>query len=423
MSTPVGAVLGAANHAKGFIPLLIRGVQYLRSRKYPKARRKTIGLAVAIVTEDERERLQIQSDFIDTLDHLISTTNLRSPLSVVVLANFHSQRIKTLEHAQRVLNKTGCRFLLWGKARNRKVRGEDNFVLDLQSVVQHSEIPSEISKKLSEEMTELLPQRRAIGRQDELNEFELNAASVELSAKYVLGVAAHLSYQVEMSIEIFEELNERLRRTKLNGFPTDVKESVKLLTLKVPIQLAQLHFHEAGETLLRWRKTRLDSDLEAVMAHVTKAERYVPDSYRSALLRAIYHFVKNRDVKRARKVIAPFKEAKYPDATWAIDEAFLLAYSGSMKASLRYYRIALKKLGAESALLLETEEFILWALGEEPSQVQLHFCLGLINYWGKQDFIEAKEDFSRFLATTQDADFSDSRELAKQYLEEMENKR
>jgi hypothetical protein len=378
-----------------------------------------LGLGIAISTEDDRDRQHLRSDFVETLEDLLTTTQLKTPLALVIIDGRHVEKIKTLEDARKVLIKTGCVFLLWGKVKNRRVKGQDNFVLDLQSAVRHGKISGEISEIFSEEMKALLPLRRNISIDDELADFELNAASVDLSARYILGVAAHLSDQVEMSIEIFEDLHKRLKRTKMQSFPVQVRESVRLLAAKVPIQLAELYFFQGSEALLRWRKHKNDDDLESMKVNADRGESHAQGTYRAALLYAIYYFVKYRDIKRARKIIAPFKKQLLPDPTWAVDEAFLLAYSGSLNSAIRYYRMAFNKFAADSRLLIETEEFILWVLSVEPEKKQLYFCLGLINYWGKRDSKKAVEDFNAFLEETNETEFPNERVLASKYVSEI----
>jgi len=46
---------------------------------------------------------------------------------------------------------------------------------------------------------------------------------------------------------------------------------------------------------------------------------------------------------------------------------------------------------------IQTEEFIQEILEQEPSKTQLHFCLGLINFYAKEDYGAAERDLARFL--------------------------
>jgi len=65
-------------------------------------------------------------------------------------------------------------------------------------------------------------------------------------------------------------------------------------------------------------------------------------------------------------------------------------------AGLRTYAKAFERPGAPG-LPLEAEEFIEWVLSLEPERGELYLCLGLINFYAKQDCETAERDLRRFL--------------------------
>jgi len=67
----------------------------------------------------------------------------------------------------------------------------------------------------------------------------------------------------------------------------------------------------------------------------------------------------------------------------------------------------------------ESEEFIHDILKLEPDKYQLRFCLGLINFFAKEDMNLAAEDFNRFLADGNENEFAEPRRLAKEYLKQI----
>lgn len=244
-----------------------------------------------------------------------------------------------------------------------------------------------------------------------------------LSSQYAVGVAAILCQQFDYAIELLEDLHRKLKRVREKEFPTQVRDSVRILKDKTTFQLTCLYIHKSGEIVFRWRKNRQIDELEEAKKYVDKADALGLGSYQGYIFRALYTFVKEGSVRKARKEIESLKKAKVPDSTWAFDEAFLLAYSGHMTSALRYYRMALKRLPTTSSVLVEIEEFILWMLSKEPDKVQLHFCLGLVNYWGKEDLSKATEDFERFLELTDDGAFPEARQLAAEYLDEIKKEK
>lgn len=187
--------------------------------------------------------------------------------------------------------------------------------------------------------------------------------------------------------------------------------------MNTTLNLGFVNLHKAGDFQWQWRKSRNIEDLEKMMEHLMEGGPY-KDSYYTAVLSSLYYFVKDRSTQRARKILVPWRIKALTDATGAFDEAFFYAYDGKLKDSVRCYNKAFKK-ETSSQILVEIEEFLLWILSDEPKKKQFHFCLGLINYFGKKDMITAKKDFEKFLRLTDDTEFNDQRELAKKYLDEI----
>ena len=75
-------VIEAAKTAKAAeenLNLVLRAIRWIRTNRYPKAPRKTYGLALAIVTENAQQRQQIVNDFIETLKDLLKGGDLNPP--------------------------------------------------------------------------------------------------------------------------------------------------------------------------------------------------------------------------------------------------------------------------------------------------------------------------------------------------------
>src|SRR5438445_406003 len=69
------------------------------------------------------------------------------------------------------------------------------------------------------------------------------------------------------------------------------------------------------------------------------------------------------------------------------------------------YRRAFQGPIGDRSVPVQCEEFIQIALAREPDRVQLHFCLGLINYHAKSDYAVAAEDLRQFLSKLKDGHF------------------
>ena len=57
-----------------------------------------------------------------------------------------------------------------------------------------------------------------------------------------------------------------------------------------------------------------------------------------------------------------------------------------------------------------------WVLEQEPDKIQLHFCLGLVNFLGKGDYARALQDFEKFLEAASKEQFEEQIRLAEAYI-------
>ena len=113
---PVDPVTPAAAYKtlKESIPLLWRAWKWYRSRKIPKPKRNTFGIAIAIAIENDAHRSQIGNDFIRTLRELVDNGDLRQWLSLIEIPQSQAAKIKSKADAIRLLQKSESVFILWG---------------------------------------------------------------------------------------------------------------------------------------------------------------------------------------------------------------------------------------------------------------------------------------------------------------------
>lgn len=402
--------------AKETLPLVVRLLRWLKGRHIPKPRRGTYGIAVAIHTENSDHQAQIASDFIETLRQVIEGGRVGAKLSLVVLPPERAAKVRRREDVQALLEKSESTFIIWGRARVRREKGKAVHVIDLSSAVGHDPITEEVQRRLAGEMAELLPQRRRIASDDDLAEFEVNAASAGFAVKYLLAIAAILSGQSAFAQELLEELLEQLRAFRGEMTPA-VKRSVQAMKARVPDVLASAHIEQVREIGYRWRKVRDERLLDEITNHVEEAARLRPDRYDIKVSRAFHLFVRDRNVEAVRRVLRECRLARIQDPTWRLSEAFIRAYRGDLSLATREYRIAFNR-DFDPRTVLEVEEFIEWFIGEEPGMTQFHFCLGLINLWGKKDGAQAVEHFREFVKTTPAGQFNEERGFALKAIED-----
>jgi len=410
---PVSALktVGAVSDSVSKLTKLWR---WFTSRRYPKPPLNHYGVVVGILTENDAQRAQLKTDFLNNLRHELKKTER---LIVLELPEPLALKLEESENARHVLKKTNSVLLLWGRLRRRNVDGEDTYVMDLRSAVRHSPLTKEVQTILAEEMRDLLSGRRLMAASNDLIGFEINALTVDLSARYIIASAAYLSYQRPLAATLWKELNRRLSSIKTTNLSSSVVDLITTLKTRVIMNLTTFHLDEASVSQYEWRKSRDVSFLEIMMRHLDSAESYTANLYQAATLRALYSFVTNRKVKRAREILMPYVNVK--DPTVSFDMAFFYAYDGKLTQATGYYKKAFA-LNPESRLLVELEEWFVWILSQEPDKTQLHYCLGLLNYFGKKDFIKARQDFENFLNLTE-GQFQKQHKQVQKYLEHIRN--
>jgi hypothetical protein len=387
--------------------------RWFKSRRYPKPPLNHYGVVISILTENDVQRAQLKTDF---LNNLLQQLRKTERLTLLELPDRLALKLEESENARQVLKKTNSVLLLWGRLRRRNVEGEDTYVMDLRSAVRHSPIAKEVQTVLADEMRDLLSGRRLMAASNDLIGFEINALTVDLSAQYIIASAAYLSRQRSLAATLWKELNQRLASLKTARLSSSVVELITTLKKRVTINLTTFHLDEASVFQYEWRKSRDVSFLETMMRHLDSAESYTPHLYQAAILRALYSFVTRRKVKQAREILMPYLNTK--DPTVSLDMAFFYAYEGKLTQATGYYRKAFA-LNPESRLLVEVEEWFIWILSQEPDKTHLHYCLGLINYFGKKDLIKAKQDFENFLNQTGGRFLKQHRQVEK-YLEHIQ---
>jgi len=400
---------------KESIPLVRRAWQWYSSRKIPKAKRNTFGIAIAIATENEAHHPQIRNDFITTLRELVDKGDLHQWLSLIEIPQSRAAKIKSKPDAIRLLQKSESVFILWGLVRLRNVKnGGTSFVLDLHCEITRPNLTVSARDEVSREIAELIEGRRYISLSNDLEEFEVNAASVDLAARYIIALAAFRSRAYGIAQEFLANLREQVINWQSEESPR-VAETLAILRERVQLNLAIVHIVQARLAYLKWRSTKDSHLLDEMIEHIEEVQRISPDYYDVWLLRAIYLFVKHRDVIGALKEIDRCKVIGGLGTAWIYFEAFLLAYRGDMIESRRIY-LSLLHVPFESRIVLEAEQFIESVLDEEPDKIQLHFNLGIINHHAKGDDKQAEVHFRRFLSETEDGRFEQQRRITNMYL-------
>lgn len=393
-------------HIAGSVCVFVSVVWFLQTR-IPKAPSKAIGFGVAIVAYRKEQRERLARDFVDTLKELLSRGRQIYPFAVIEFPQHYAKKIFEGDDINKYLKKSNCKFLIYGRAREDIVQGRMTHVLSLEGIVTHQTIPEDVQQQFVDEFAELLPRKLHLLTEDGLLQFELTSELINVVARYIIGIASLLSRDPDYSQSLFEGLKEDLSRLRLFG------TSVDKLRRRIPLRLIDVYTVQGYLAYERWKNSRSREDLNNLKTYADKIKGIQSSNYEAAMLSSIYHFVSSRDIQAAKSELRAFRRS--PDETWRFNLAFLNAYEENMQAAERNYKNAAR--GQYTAkLIFDLEDFISWLLDVEPEKLQLYYCLGLINYFAKEDNLSAKHNFETFLATVSADRFQEEQTRAREYL-------
>lgn len=377
--------------------------------RVPKNKKGKIGFIVAIRFPDNAEEAIIREDFIGTLKKLLYGGNIGNSFNLIETKKHISDSIENSSDANTILFKSKSHFILFGKVILRTIEGKQYHIFELEAIVSHTPIPNEVSNILSQELTELFPRNVRIDRDNLFEALTFTSKWAGIVARYIIGIAAYVSGDVNYAQELFLHVDNDLKNPNDN-FPIYQK-----LKTRIPLRLTDIYVAKSHAYLRKWEYSRDEKYLIEVNNNVRKIPSNI-ESYSIWLLQSIVFFIFDRDVDKAIKVIKKCK--KIDDPIWRFNLAFLKAFNKDLKSAIREYKIC-ERYPINPVTLDEVESFLEWVIETEPQNYQLYYCLGFFNWRIKGDFIQAKNDFDKFLEYRKDGEFDTEAELTKKWISEI----
>jgi hypothetical protein len=381
---------------------------WLKSTSIPRTPRGRVGIAIAITCEGDKERQKIAADFISELKKLLSQEHGGELFHLIEISEYYAKKITDHEIAARIRLRSRSHILVFGSAKIREVQGVNKHILNLDMQVGHRPIPKQVSQNLAREMSELFPQHLHIDTKNDLLSFGFTSEWISCVAQYIVGITASISGDLNRSEALFLDLSTN------RHFQTSQLLHIKRLRQRVPIRLGEIYEYRASIDYDLWRKDREMCHIDEMWIQLTYLRRYCPDNYPGRLLSAIYYFLKERNIDAAVRELRKCRNIQ--DATWRFSYAFLMAYSGNLAMARHLYHGAFKHFYNRADVPFQTEEFMNWVLKVEPYRIQLHFCIGLLNWKAKGDLQIAIQDFELFLSMEDSIKFPEEVRLAQAYI-------
>ncbi|MES2026830.1 MAG: hypothetical protein V4448_14865 [Pseudomonadota bacterium] len=384
--------------------------------RLPRCPNDTIGFLIIIRTETVIEQARLENDFYQSIRTALNEAQVSLKFKVFLLPARIGNAVESLEQANQLRAQCNMRFALYGDIRTRNHKGKEFYVLRVISMVSHGESNSENIHLLQSEMIDLLPAELRIDCQEDLEGFEITSLQFASGARYAISVALFISGQTKEAVELLKSLYTDLKTVKKQ---IEIPDTDKLAKL-IPNRLTNFLTHEISTQYSHWRNEsdiRHLNAIENLLQEIPKECESLPDIL---TFRATNIFLMRRDVTESKRLIRLADIAQPKSAASKYSLAFLSAYDGDLDESFKFYRTAFS-LDESDALSVEVEEFISKIVEIEPDKYQLHFCLGLVNFRKKRDYLQATRDFQKFVTLAEGQQYAKQVEVTQKYLVELGN--
>lgn len=382
------------------------------SRRAPRTPRNKVGFLVGIACDGDEEGKKLREDFLIPLRQLIKSGKTGSAFHFMELPQHLAKTIIEQDDAQSVRLRSRAHFILYGRIRLRTIEGKEHHVIDLEGMVAHKPIPDHVSQSIAREFSELLPRKVRISTENDLLTFQFTSEWAAAVAKYIIGIAAACSGDLAYAEILYTDALGQLK-DKDPAFPIFQK-----LTERLPTRISELYEAKALSAHQAWVADHDPSHIEELGTYLLNVDESRKDTVQSVLnIRAIHAFLKDRDVDSAIMYLKAIKDKN--NGLWHYNMAFLNGYTGDLKSAIRHYRQATMHF-VPADVIAQVESFMCWVLQQEPDKYQISYCLGFFNWKIKGDKIQARNDFTDFINTSDKEQFSREIELAQQWLGEIE---
>ena len=403
---------------------------------YPRAEKSKICIYLSLTTENPDERIRLEKDFYQNFEERLHSLGVSQRFCIILLNNFQAGRLtKILKNASPLINKifkkipkelslwnscqkkTKAHFYIWGKISKR---GDDaKYFIDTGALVVHGTVPMAASNRLGIEFDRIWKKEISFLEKYERPGFnEYAVESVSLSIEYVLGIAALMSSDFYLALELHSGLLKKLKDNEKNYLELipDISSIIENLEKMVPEEMCWIGAasYYAG-------------DIEKSREFINKSILLWRENPNPYLLRAIIEVEFDKNLDEALKTIdlACLYSDRSSSGDWRYSKAFLLMLKKQFKDSLNQYKkIAEKSFINEERTVSQVIYFITNFILKNPEYFQLYFVLGFLHYKKTGNIPTAHIEFGKFIkkaeATQNISEYGYLVERAKSYLVEAE---
>lgn len=353
-----------------------------------KTGRGKIGFIISLYCSDEEENKKIREDFIDRIKIQSKKGRVGQIFQFIELPMRLAKNIESFEDANKIRIKYKAIFILYGRVRARPLGKHQYHFIDLDGIVSHRSVSKPVQNKLIKEFIELLPSEIRIKQESDILAFNFTSDFIEIVAKYIIGIAALISGDLNLAELLFSEVNLEISN-KNRKFPIYDK-----IFNRIPKRLSEVRLNRASMLYNEWKNTHNDNLIESIGVHLELINEKYRKNQVFGILYSIFLFLYDRDIDGSLNSLRSYCPRN--EFTWQMNYSFLMAYAGDLPRVKTHIDLA-QLYNPIPTTIADTEEFTKWILELEPKRFTLHYYLGFLNWLIKGDLELAIKDFALFV--------------------------
>jgi len=388
----------------------------------PKNKKGYVGIVVCVETENDKQKNRLKNDFVKRIRELIVQKNLRSIINVILLSNYQAEyAIKVLEEYvknkqnkeadkewRKIRQRTQGHFFIYGGIRERQ-DGENKYYLDLEALVIHAPVQFPTQNQIVQEFLSVWYKQISFQEKIEFKGFLFAADSIFIAVQYVVGIAALVSGDVVLALELHTGLDNDPYFSRFNPLPPNLQNVKK----KLKVLLVEENFLVAKS----FSKQEMFPEAEKYAERSLSIE----PNYGTYLLKSIIEFSYKNNPDKSLEYVYRARELAGGEGTWRYNEGFLLMYMERFDEALKVYnKIAEISYIGEENILIEIYKFNEGFLKNHPDKIQSYFIIGFLKFKKELNYPDALEYLERFISESSSQDkYRILRDKAEEYDREL----
>jgi len=390
-----------------FIVCLIWFFYWLYKRNYlPENKKGYVGIVICVKTDNDKQKNRLKDDFVKRVRGLIARKNLKKIINVILLSNYQAEyTIKVLEEYainkeskkankewQKIRKKTHGHFFIYGSIKERQ-DGENRYYLDLEALVIHAPVQFHTQKQIVQDFLSVWYKQISFKEKLEFKGFLFAADSIFIAVQYVVGIAALVSGDIYLALELHTGLDRDPYFSRFSTLPPNLQNVRK----KLKILLSEENFLVA-------KSFSKQGDFSEAEKYIKRSLSIEPN-YGSYLLKSIIEFSSKNNPDESLKCVYRARDLARSDGTWRYNEGFLLMYMERFRESLKVYsRIVNTSFVGEENILVEIYKFNEDFLKTHPEKIQSYFIVGFLKYKKGLNYPDSLEYLEKFISESTSKD-------------------